>query len=191
MNPIRRTASMVVLLGALAGCSEEDTTAPANSPATPSPSMAPKAPVVPSASATKGEPAKGGMSAEMQPAPAKAGEADKHDEARKPDEPKKGEGPPKVEGPKSEPSGKGDTAAAKLTPDEVANINQLPAADRDLALKQAVCPVSDEHLGEMGKPYKVAIEGRTVFLCCEECEKEVKADPKKVLAKVDTRAGKK
>jgi hypothetical protein len=96
---------------------------------------------------------------------------------------------PKLEGPKTE--GKGDAAAVKLTPDEIATIKQLPAADQDLALKQAVCPVSDEHLGEMGKPYKTTVDGRTVFLCCDMCEKELKADPKKFLAKLDARAEKK
>ena len=62
---------------------------------------------------------------------------------------------PKIEGPKTEGTGKGDAAAAKLTADEIAAIKQLPAAEQELALKQAVCPVSDEHLGAMGKPIKI------------------------------------
>jgi len=177
MNLTRRSVWMVVMLVAFAGCTGDDTTTPSSSPTTPNPSMAPKQPVVPAQA--KPEASKEGVSKDMQPAPAKPGEM------------KKDEAPPKVEGPKTEGSGKGDAAAAKLTSDEIAAIKQLPAADQELALKQAVCPVSDEHLGSMDKPHKTTAEGRTVFLCCENCEKELKADPKKVLAKLDAQAGKK
>lgn len=37
----------------------------------------------------------------------------------------------------------------------------------------------------MGKPLKVTAEGRTFYLCCENCQKDVKADPKAVIAKLD------
>ena len=100
--------------------------------------------------------------------------------SKKPDE------SPKLEGPKTD-AGKGDTAAVKLTPDEIAAIKELPAAEQDQAIKQAVCPVSGDHLGEMDKPIKVTAEGRTFFLCCEGCEDELKKDPKAVIAKLDAR----
>jgi YHS domain-containing protein len=122
------------------------------------------------------------MSAEMLPPPSK--------EAAKPGESKKDE-PPKIEGPKSEtPKGKsetpkGDTAATALSADELAEIKKLPAEDQEPAIKQAVCPVSDEHLGSMEKPVKISAEGRTFFLCCHQCEKEVKSNPKAVIAKLD------
>ena len=177
MNLIRRSAWMVMVLGAVAGCTGEEGTNPPSNPAPASPTLAPKTPVVPSQ--TKTEPSKEGASKEMQPAPGQPGDM------------KKGEDLPKIEGPKTEASGKGDTAAVKLTSDEIASIKQLPAAEQELALKQAVCPVSDEHLGEMGKPFKTAVDGRTVFLCCDNCEKEIKADPKKFLAKLDAQAAKK
>ena len=32
----------------------------------------------------------------------------------------------------------------------------------------------------MGKPIKVTAEGRSFYLCCKNCEKEVKDDPKGV-----------
>lgn len=178
MNLIRRSAWVAVMLGAAVGCSsEEGGSTPSNAPA-PSPSMAPKTPVVPAKGQT--EAAKGGASKETQPP------------AAKPDESKKGEASPKLEGPKTD-AGKGDSAAVKLTPGEIATIKQLPAADQELALKQAVCPVSDGHLGseDMGKPYKVTVAGRTVFLCCDGCEDKLKADPKKYFAKLDAQAGKK
>ena len=76
-------------------------------------------------------------------------------------------------------------AAAKLTDDELAAIKQLPAAEQAVAIQQAVCPVSTEHLGSMEKPIKVTAEGRTFYLCCANCEKELKADPKAVIAKLD------
>jgi YHS domain-containing protein len=177
MNPIRRSVWMAVILGASVGCNSDETTSTTGTPTTPSPSLAPAKPVVPSA--TKGEDSKEGASKEMPPMPATPAETKKGDEL------------PKIEGPKTEGTGKGEAAAVKLTPDEIAAIKQLPAADQGLALKQAVCPVSDEHLGAMDKPQKTSVEGRTVFLCCDNCEKELKADPKKFLAKLDAQAGKK
>ncbi len=42
----------------------------------------------------------------------------------------------------------------------------LSPADRELAEKQKVCPVSGEPLGSMGTPYKVTVKDREVFLCC-------------------------
>ena len=57
-------------------------------------------------------------------------------------------------------------------------------ARRTVALKQAVCPVSDENLGSMGVPIKVTAEGKTFYLCCKGCNKEVDADPKAVVAKL-------
>jgi YHS domain-containing protein len=184
MNLIRRSAWVIVMLGGVAGCTGDEGSTPPGPAATPNPSLAPGKPVIPAPAKTDAAKEEG-TSKEMPPTPAKSGEGKKSDET------KKGEDLPKVEGPKTEGTSKGETAAVKLTPDEIATIKQLPAADQELALKQAVCPVSDEHLGEMGKPEKRTIEGRTVFLCCENCEKELKADPKKYLAKLDAQAGKK
>jgi hypothetical protein len=183
MNLIRRSAWAAVMLGAVAGCTGgEDTTAPTNVPAN---NQAPAGERRPGNPAAKSEPSKDAASKEMQPPPPPPDDAKKGDDMKKP-----GTGnQPKLQGPQTE--GKGDTAAAKLTPDEIATIKQLPAADQELALKQVVCPVSDGHLGEMGKPYKISVEGRTVFLCCDNCEKDIKADPKKFLAKLDAQPSKK
>jgi len=65
---------------------------------------------------------------------------------------------------------------------------QLNEADRALAEKQRVCPVSDELLGTMGKPIKLEVKGQTVFLCCPECEDEMKQNHEKYLAKLKTQA---
>ena len=76
--------------------------------------------------------------------------------------------------------------AVKLSDEEIAEIKKMPAEDQKIALAQMVCPVSGDHLGEssMGAPIKQVVDGTTFFLCCSGCEKEVKADPKGVLAKL-------
>lgn len=61
---------------------------------------------------------------------------------------------------------------------------ELSPSDRALAEKQKICPVSGEALGGMGKPYKTTIKGKTVFLCCDACEEELKKNPDKYLAKL-------
>lgn len=63
---------------------------------------------------------------------------------------------------------------------------ELSNEDRVLAEKQHTCPVSGDMLGVMGTPVKVSIKGRTVFLCCSNCEADLKKDPDKFLAKVKT-----
>ena len=91
---------------------------------------------------------------------------------------------PPLEGPKTDAS-HDDSTPVKLTDAEIARIKTLPAAEQDVALKQAVCPVSGEHLGNMGEPFKITAEGRTFYLCCKSCVDDVKADPKAVIAKLD------
>lgn len=64
-------------------------------------------------------------------------------------------------------------------------IGKLDEADQKLALEQKFCAVqSHERLGSMGVPAKLELEGQTVFLCCEGCEKSAKSDPEKTLARV-------
>jgi hypothetical protein len=65
-----------------------------------------------------------------------------------------------------------------------ASLASLSAADREAALKQKICPVSDTALGSMGAPIKVTVAGREVFICCEHCEEPLKAEPAKHLAKI-------
>lgn len=76
-----------------------------------------------------------------------------------------------------------ETAVA-LTEDEIAEIKKLPEADAEAALKQKVCPISNENLGAMGTPIKVEADGKTAFLCCDGCKEEFEKDPKAVLAKL-------
>jgi hypothetical protein len=65
-----------------------------------------------------------------------------------------------------------------------ANLASLSIADRALAEKQKVCPVSGEPLGAMGAPKKISVAGRELFICCPSCEDTVAKEPAKYLAKV-------
>jgi len=51
--------------------------------------------------------------------------------------------------------------------------------------KLDTCAVSDEKLGEMGKPYVFTHEGRELKLCCKSCLKDFKKDPAKYVKKVE------
>jgi len=61
---------------------------------------------------------------------------------------------------------------------------ELSPEDRAMAEKQKVCPVSGQALGSMGKPVKVHVKGRDVFLCCPDCEESIRKEPDKYLAKL-------
>jgi multidrug efflux pump subunit AcrA (membrane-fusion protein) len=66
-----------------------------------------------------------------------------------------------------DPDAKRAAAFAKLSP-----------ADRKLAEAQKTCPVlKGSVLGLMGPPVKLTLDGKTVFLCCSNCEPKAKADP--------------
>ena len=47
------------------------------------------------------------------------------------------------------------------------------------------CVVSDEKLGEHGKPYVFTHEGQEVKLCCKSCLKDFKKDPAKYTKKIE------
>jgi YHS domain-containing protein len=115
-------------------------------------------------------------SSEMKPPPTSP--------ATKPADAKKGDDAPPIEGPKAE-SAKPASAAVKLTAEELDEIKKLPAAEQAAAISQAVCPVSNHHLGSMEMPVKVTAEGRTFYLCCESCQDKLDANPKGIVAKLD------
>jgi len=53
------------------------------------------------------------------------------------------------------------------------------------------CAVSDEALGEHGKPVKVTHEGTEIYLCCKDCVKDFKKDPAKYAKMIKDAAPKK
>jgi len=89
-----------------------------------------------------------------------------------------------AEGPKP-----GDVAPAPVADRAAkikANLARLGDEDRKLAEEQKYCPIErDNLLGKMGKPVKVMIEGRPVFLCCPSCEDDARAHPEKTLKAVE------
>ena len=75
-----------------------------------------------------------------------------------------------------------DKMAAKVK----ANLAMLSDDDRKLAEEQKYCPLQpDNVLGSMGKPVKLTIRGRPVFLCCPLCVEEANAHPDDTLARVE------
>ena len=60
--------------------------------------------------------------------------------------------------------------------------------DRLAARQQEICPVSGEPLGSMGKPIKLTVEGREVFICCAGCEGSLRENPEKYFGELDQTA---
>ena len=44
-----------------------------------------------------------------------------------------------------------------------------------------------EPLGSMGRPVKLVVDGKPVFICCKACERELRSDAKKYLAKIPSK----
>ena len=84
--------------------------------------------------------------------------------------------------------GAGDVQGKHPAPKEQSKyekeLAKLPPADRELAAKQKICPVSGQPLGSMGVPCKVTVKSRDVFLCCQGCEDALKKNPDDYLAKL-------
>jgi hypothetical protein len=74
-------------------------------------------------------------------------------------------------------------AGAELSAEAKALLGLAPT-DRELAARQKVCPVTGAKLGSMGVPARVVVEGKTVFLCCEGCEDELRHNAGKYLPKL-------
>ena len=178
MIDIRKAWWAMALSAALAGCNGEPTTtdtgpAPSTAPATPAPETPPPGP----------------DSSKVQEAQPKELPAPVTPDASKDQAPSLDTPTVKPLTPQEGSADKKDEASAKPTlgADEIAEIEKLPAAEKALALKQAVCPVSEEHLGSMGMPVKATAEGRTFLLCCKNCNAEVAKSPKEVVAKLNAK----
>ena len=66
-------------------------------------------------------------------------------------------------------------AAAGLRP-RSANLDMLSPEDRGLAASQRVCPLPEKTRPD-GQTLQMELSGRVIFLCCQGCEEQVKADP--------------
>lgn len=67
-------------------------------------------------------------------------------------------------------------------PTEMEGIALLPELEQAAALRQRTCPVTKQPLGSMGKPLRVNVAGRSVFVCCEGCVNALKNNPQKYLS---------
>lgn len=84
----------------------------------------------------------------------------------------------------SRPGQSNPAAAAVQIPEDMKGVAELPEAEQKVALEQEICPVSDKKLGSMGKPIKVTVNGKQVYLCCAGCEDMIKENPDKYLGKL-------
>jgi hypothetical protein len=76
-------------------------------------------------------------------------------------------------------------AGAEPDPGETSDaLGELATADRALARRQKICPVTGRPLGSMGAPQRIDVAGRVVFLCCDGCEPALRRDPERYLAKI-------
>jgi len=71
---------------------------------------------------------------------------------------------------------------ATQIPREMEGVALLPASEREAALRQRTCPVTKQPLGSMGKPIRVNVAGRSVFVCCEGCVNRLKNAPGQYLS---------
>jgi Cu(I)/Ag(I) efflux system membrane fusion protein len=70
----------------------------------------------------------------------------------------------------------------------VKQLDKLSPADREVALAQRFCVVTNLPLGAMGVPVKFIVGGQLVFGCCQSCEAEFLKRPDELLKKLDTTA---
>lgn len=66
-------------------------------------------------------------------------------------------------------------------PEEMKGVRLLPTSEQRAALRQKTCPVNGEPLGSMGKPIRVDVAGRSVYVCCAGCVNAVRRNPQKYL----------
>lgn len=78
----------------------------------------------------------------------------------------------------SPPAHSDDHHSHEHTTHEETEVNEafakLSPEDREAAIAQKICPVSDQALGSMGTPIKVIVEGQEIFVCCAGCVEELK-----------------
>jgi len=74
---------------------------------------------------------------------------------------------------------------AKLR-DATKTLAELPMTERMAIEAQKYCAVADtSFLGSMGKPIKLEVKGKPIYLCCKGCSKKATTDPSGTLAKAE------
>lgn len=75
------------------------------------------------------------------------------------------------------------TAASPLEFHAMGKVGSEMLSDELLISLQGTCPVSGQKLGSMGKPPKVDLGDKSLFVCCAGCIDKVKASPEPYLSK--------
>ena len=77
---------------------------------------------------------------------------------------------------------KADTTSKKESDEISAAIAELPSDEQVIAKGQQFCALLPENaLGSMGRPIKLMIDGKPVFVCCDGCREAALKDPKTTL----------
>ncbi|MFN3193969.1 MAG: hypothetical protein ACE361_25895 [Aureliella sp.] len=63
-------------------------------------------------------------------------------------------------------------------------------SDSMLISLQKTCPITGKPLGTVGKPPKIMVKGKPLFVCCEPCSAKIKANPDEYLAMYYSAKGK-
>lgn len=82
--------------------------------------------------------------------------------------------------PGAPPSSLSGSSAVNI-PAEMKGVALLPASEQAAAMRQRTCPVTSGPLGSMGKPIRVDVAGRSIYVCCAGCVNAVKQNPQKYL----------
>lgn len=76
--------------------------------------------------------------------------------------------------------------APAVMPTQVPGGSTMPYGNQSAAPNggQRTCPVTGEELGSMGPAIPVAVNGQTIYVCCEGCVQKVQRNPDSFIAKV-------
>ncbi len=72
----------------------------------------------------------------------------------------------------------------------VGSLRAADATPKPFPASLKTCVVSDEKLGEHGKPYVFTKDGQEIKLCCKSCLKDFNKDPEKYLKLISQQAKK-
>jgi hypothetical protein len=65
------------------------------------------------------------------------------------------------------------------------NLASLGPEEKRIAEQQKYCPIMDNvRLGEIGRPFKITVNGVTAYVCCENCVQEAQDEPEWALSKI-------
>ena len=78
-----------------------------------------------------------------------------------------------------------EKAGSEMSPAVLAALDELGEERRAAAVEQRICPVTELPLGSMGTPEVADVDGRRVFLCCEDCRDRLLNSPAEYLANLE------